>query len=67
MPPQRHPSGVNPTRAIAHLASHEAWVDQSGAPFHETLHRATGIVTAVIESQISFTTTCLDGILTCRP
>ncbi|MFJ9696649.1 class I SAM-dependent methyltransferase [Kitasatospora sp. NPDC101183] len=58
---------TDPAPAIAHLASYEAWADQSGVPFHETVHRATEIVTATIEAQGSFTITCLGGILTCRP
>ncbi|MFI6152429.1 class I SAM-dependent methyltransferase [Kitasatospora sp. NPDC051170] len=57
---------TDPSPAIAHLASYEAWADQSSVPFHETVHRATEIVTAAIETQGSFTITCLGGILTCR-
>ncbi|MFI9361787.1 class I SAM-dependent methyltransferase [Kitasatospora sp. NPDC053057] len=50
---------------VAHLASYEAWADQSGVPFHETVGRVAEIVSAVIETDGSFKITYLGGILIC--
>ncbi|MER7674162.1 class I SAM-dependent methyltransferase [Kitasatospora sp. NPDC096128] len=57
---------TDPAPIVAHLASYEAWADQSGVPFHETVSQAAEIVTATIETEGSFKITCLGGILICR-
>ncbi|MFJ4191505.1 class I SAM-dependent methyltransferase [Kitasatospora sp. NPDC089509] len=57
---------TDPAPIVAHLASYEAWADQCGVPFHETVSRAAEIVTATIEAEGSFKITCLGGILICR-
>jgi ubiquinone/menaquinone biosynthesis C-methylase UbiE len=58
---------TDPAPVVAHLASYEAWAEQSGVPFQETVDRAQDLVTADIATNGSFTITCLGGILTCRP
>ncbi|MFE1320786.1 hypothetical protein [Kitasatospora phosalacinea] len=57
---------TDPAPVVAHLASYEAWADQSGVPFHETVARASEIVAAEIESEGAFRITCRGGILACR-
>ncbi|MDH6116833.1 class I SAM-dependent methyltransferase [Kitasatospora sp. GAS204B] len=51
---------------VAHLASYEAWADQCGVPFHETVSRAADIAAATIATEGSFKITCMGGILVCR-
>ncbi|MFJ9443829.1 class I SAM-dependent methyltransferase [Kitasatospora sp. NPDC101235] len=58
---------TDPAPIVAHLASYEAWADQCGVPFHETVSRAADIAAAVIATEGSFKITCLGGILTCHP
>ncbi|GAA2117757.1 hypothetical protein GCM10009759_64450 [Kitasatospora saccharophila] len=58
---------TDPGPIVAHLASYEAWADQSGVPFHETVSRASEIVAAEIETEGTFKITCRGGILACRP
>ncbi|MFB7912167.1 class I SAM-dependent methyltransferase [Kitasatospora sp. NPDC056076] len=57
---------TDPAPIVAHLASYEAWADQCGVPFHDTVSRAAEIVTATIEAEGSFKITGLGGILICR-
>ncbi|MFJ3883583.1 class I SAM-dependent methyltransferase [Streptomyces sp. NPDC090077] len=51
---------------IAHLASYEAWADQMGVPFKETIERARECVSTVIREEGAFRITCLGGILICQ-
>lgn len=51
---------------IAHLASYEAWADQMGVPFEETIERARERVDEAIHTEGAFRVTCLGGILVCR-
>ncbi|MFJ3922644.1 class I SAM-dependent methyltransferase [Streptomyces sp. NPDC090022] len=51
---------------IAHLASYEAWADQMGVPFKETIERARDRVEETIQAAGAFRVTCLGGILVCR-
>ncbi|MFD0359545.1 class I SAM-dependent methyltransferase [Streptomyces sp. NPDC127110] len=51
---------------IAHLASYEAWADQMGVPFKETIERARDRVNEVIREEGAFRITCLGGILICQ-
>ncbi|MFD8378948.1 class I SAM-dependent methyltransferase [Streptomyces sp. NPDC059679] len=57
----------DPAPVVAHLASYEAWAEQCGVPFEETVARARDLVTAAIATKGSFRITCLGGILICRP
>jgi SAM-dependent methyltransferase len=57
----------DPAPAVAHLASYEAWAEQCGVPFEETVARARELVVAAIVTEGSFRITCLGGILVCRP
>ncbi|MFD7451203.1 class I SAM-dependent methyltransferase [Kitasatospora sp. NPDC059827] len=57
---------TDPAPIVSHLASYEAWADQSGVPFRETVSRAAEIAAAAIKTEGSFKITCLGGILTCR-
>ncbi|SDT81528.1 Methyltransferase domain-containing protein [Streptomyces sp. TLI_053] len=57
---------TDPAPIVAHLASYEAWADQSGVPFHRTVSRAAEIVAATIATEGSFKITCLGGFLVCR-
>ncbi|MFD7454167.1 hypothetical protein [Kitasatospora sp. NPDC059827] len=52
---------------VAYLSSYEAWADQCGVPFRETIGRAAEIAAVAIEVEGSFKITCLGGILICRP
>ncbi|MEU9042369.1 MULTISPECIES: class I SAM-dependent methyltransferase [unclassified Kitasatospora] len=54
---------TDPAPLIAHLASYEAWADQCGVPFHETVGRAAEIAVAKIAVEGSFKITCRGGIL----
>ncbi|MFJ7906096.1 class I SAM-dependent methyltransferase [Kitasatospora sp. NPDC096204] len=56
----------DPAPLVAHLASYEAWAEQCGVPFQETVHRAREIAVEAISNQGSFKITCLGGILVCR-
>ncbi|MDT3396111.1 class I SAM-dependent methyltransferase [Streptomyces sp. B1866] len=58
---------TDPAPVVAHLASYEAWAEQCGVPFEETVSRAHDLVAADIATSGSFTITCLGGILVCRP
>ncbi|GHF89040.1 hypothetical protein GCM10018790_78030 [Kitasatospora xanthocidica] len=58
---------TDPAPLIAHLASYEAWADQCGVPFHETVSRAAEIAATTIATEGSFMITCLGGLLMCRP
>jgi SAM-dependent methyltransferase len=51
---------------VAHLASYEAWADQMGVAFKETIERARQRVDETIQSEGAFRVTCLGGILVCR-
>ncbi|MFH8472633.1 class I SAM-dependent methyltransferase [Streptomyces sp. NPDC018000] len=51
---------------IAHLASYEAWADQMGVPFEETIERARERVNEAIHTEGAFRVTCLGGMLICR-
>ncbi len=51
---------------IAHLASCEAWAEQMGVPFKETIERAHQRVDEAIRAEGAFPVTCLGGILVCR-
>ncbi|WP_423834356.1 class I SAM-dependent methyltransferase [Streptomyces manipurensis] len=51
---------------VAHLASYEAWADQMGVPFKETIERARERVGETIRAEGAFRITCLGGILVCR-
>ncbi|MFE6054584.1 class I SAM-dependent methyltransferase [Kitasatospora sp. NPDC056446] len=57
---------TDPAPLIAHLASYEAWAEQCGVPFRETVGRAHEIAAETIANEGSFKITCLGGILTCR-
>lgn len=57
---------TDPSPIVAHLASYEAWADQCGVPFHETVGRAAEIAAATIASEGLFEITCLGGFLVCR-
>ncbi|WBP88180.1 class I SAM-dependent methyltransferase [Kitasatospora cathayae] len=57
---------TDPTPVVAHLASYEAWAEQCGVPFEETVDRATEIVTSAINTDGSFQIACLGGVLVCR-
>ncbi|MGC0312987.1 class I SAM-dependent methyltransferase [Kitasatospora acidiphila] len=57
---------TDPAPIVAHLASYEAWADQCGVPFHETVSRAAEIAAAAIATEASFKITCLGGFLVCR-
>ncbi|MEW1724580.1 methyltransferase domain-containing protein [Streptomyces sp. NPDC093109] len=57
---------TDPAPVVAHLASYEAWSEQCGVPFRETVARAHQLVSATIASEGSFTITCLGGFLICR-
>ncbi|MDH6704807.1 SAM-dependent methyltransferase [Kitasatospora sp. MAA19] len=57
---------TDPAPIIAHLASYEAWAEQCGVPFHETVDRAAEIAAGAIKADGSFKITCRGGILTCR-
>ncbi|MFD7830576.1 class I SAM-dependent methyltransferase [Kitasatospora sp. NPDC059803] len=57
---------TDPAPIVSHLASYEAWADQCGVPFRETVNRAAEIAAAAIKTEGSFKITCLGGILTCR-
>ncbi|MFK4182439.1 hypothetical protein ACI2L4_00210 [Streptomyces sparsogenes] len=58
---------TDPAPVVAHLASYEAWAEQCGVPFRETVGRAQDLVIADIAAHGSFRITCLGGILACRP
>ncbi|SOB83864.1 class I SAM-dependent methyltransferase [Streptomyces sp. 1331.2] len=58
---------TDPAPIVAHLASYEAWADQCGVPFHETVSRAAEIAAITIAAEGSFKITCLGGILICHP
>ncbi|MER7848909.1 class I SAM-dependent methyltransferase [Kitasatospora sp. NPDC096077] len=58
---------TDPAPIVAHLASYEAWADQCGVPFHETVGRAAEMAAVTIETEGSFKITCLGGILVCQP
>nr|WP_239079518.1 class I SAM-dependent methyltransferase [Streptomyces sp. SID7909] len=51
---------------VAHLASYEAWADEMGVPFQETIERARERVNEVIRAEGVFRVTCLGGLLVCR-
>ncbi|MFK4265955.1 class I SAM-dependent methyltransferase [Streptomyces milbemycinicus] len=57
---------TDPAPVVAHLASYEAWAEQCGVPFGETVARARELVADAISSAGSFRVTCLGGILICR-
>ncbi|MCP3819360.1 class I SAM-dependent methyltransferase [Streptomyces sp. A3M-1-3] len=57
---------TEPGPVVAHLASYEAWADQMGVPFKETIQRARERVEVTIKAEGSFWVTCLGGILVCR-
>ncbi|MER6359859.1 class I SAM-dependent methyltransferase [Kitasatospora sp. NPDC001527] len=57
---------TDPAPIVAHLASYEAWADQCGVPFQETVRRVAEIVAEAIKSEGSFKISCFGGILACR-
>ncbi|MFC5666355.1 class I SAM-dependent methyltransferase [Kitasatospora misakiensis] len=57
---------TDPAPIAAHLASYEAWADECGVPFRETVSRAAEVAAGAIASNGSFKITCLGGILMCR-
>ncbi|MFI8101335.1 class I SAM-dependent methyltransferase [Streptomyces sp. NPDC086023] len=57
---------TDPTPVVAHLSSYEAWADQMGVPFKETVERARERVEETIQAEGAFGVTCLGGILVCR-
>ncbi|GAB2746543.1 class I SAM-dependent methyltransferase [Kitasatospora kifunensis] len=57
---------ADPAPIVAHLASYEAWAEQCGVPFEETVRRVAEIVDETINAEGSFKITCLGGILACR-
>ncbi|MGW3040728.1 class I SAM-dependent methyltransferase [Kitasatospora sp. NPDC001159] len=57
---------TDPAPIVAHLASYEAWADQCGVPFHETVSRAAEIASATIATEGVFKIKCLGGFLVCR-
>ncbi|MFG2753540.1 class I SAM-dependent methyltransferase [Streptomyces xanthophaeus] len=57
---------TDPAPVVAHLASYEAWADQMGVPFKETIERARERVEEAIHTEGAFRVTCLGGILVCR-
>ncbi|MCX5123707.1 class I SAM-dependent methyltransferase [Streptomyces sp. NBC_00347] len=57
---------ADPAPVVAHLASYEAWADQMGVPFKETIERARERVQETIHAEGAFHVTCLGGILVCR-
>ncbi|MEU0809649.1 class I SAM-dependent methyltransferase [Streptomyces sp. NPDC005970] len=57
---------TDPAPVVAHLASYEAWAEQCGVPFGETVARARELVADAISSAGSFRVTCLGGIPICR-
>ncbi|MDH6124481.1 class I SAM-dependent methyltransferase [Kitasatospora sp. GP82] len=56
----------DPAPIVAHLGSYEAWAEQCGVPFRETIGRAAEIVAAIIADEGSFKIACLGGMLVCR-
>ncbi|GAA1094734.1 class I SAM-dependent methyltransferase [Kitasatospora arboriphila] len=64
------PGTINVTDSapiVAHLASYEAWAEQCGVPFEQTVLRAREITESTIAEEGSFEIKCLGGVLTCRP
>ncbi|MFE9801487.1 class I SAM-dependent methyltransferase [Streptomyces goshikiensis] len=57
---------TDPGPVVAHLASYEAWADQMGVPFTETIERARQRVDEAIRAEGAFRVTCLGGILVGR-
>ncbi|WP_035847753.1 class I SAM-dependent methyltransferase [Kitasatospora azatica] len=57
---------TDPTPIVAHLASYEAWADQCGVPFAETVDRARENVISAINTDGSIQIACLGGVLVCR-
>jgi len=55
-----------PEPIVAHLGSYQAWADQMGVPFTDTLTRAREIATRHIHEHGSFRITGLGGVLVCR-
>ncbi|NEC65694.1 class I SAM-dependent methyltransferase [Streptomyces sp. SID9727] len=51
---------------VAHLASYEAWADEMGVPFRETIERARDRVNETIRTAGAFRVSCLGGMLVCR-
>ncbi|PZT72271.1 MULTISPECIES: class I SAM-dependent methyltransferase [unclassified Streptomyces] len=51
---------------VAHLASYEAWADEMGVPFPETVERARELVDGIIRAEGAFRVSCLGGVLVCR-
>ncbi|MBT2446266.1 class I SAM-dependent methyltransferase [Streptomyces sp. ISL-43] len=57
---------TDPGPVVAHLASYEAWADQMGVPFKETIDRSRELVDETIRAEGAFRVTCLGGILVCQ-
>ncbi|AUY49742.1 class I SAM-dependent methyltransferase [Streptomyces sp. CB01881] len=57
---------TDPAPLVAHLASYEAWAEQCGVPFRETVGRAHDIAADTIAEKGSFKIACLGGLLVCR-
>ncbi|MGX1885437.1 class I SAM-dependent methyltransferase [Streptomyces sp. NPDC055287] len=57
---------TDPAPIVAHLASYEAWAEQPGVPFIETVQRAEQLAERIIRDQGAFRITCLGGILVGR-
>lgn len=57
---------TGPAPIVAHLASDEAWAEQCGVPFHETVGRAAEIAAVTIETNGSLKISCLGAVLACR-
>ncbi|WP_274567671.1 class I SAM-dependent methyltransferase [Streptomyces spiramyceticus] len=57
---------TDPAPIVAHLASYEAWAEQLGVPFIETIQRAEELAERVIQDKGAFSITCLGGILVSR-
>ncbi|MBT2401712.1 class I SAM-dependent methyltransferase [Streptomyces sp. ISL-100] len=58
---------TDPAPIVAHLASYEAWAEQLGVPFVETVQRAEQLAERIIQDNRAFHIRCLGGILVgCR-
>ncbi|MDH6145390.1 SAM-dependent methyltransferase [Kitasatospora sp. GP30] len=56
---------TDPAPVVAHLASYDAWAEQGGVPFQETVVRAQEIVAEAIANEGCFRISCRGGILVC--
>ncbi|WP_274558957.1 hypothetical protein [Streptomyces spiramyceticus] len=57
---------TDPAPIVAHPASYEAWAEELGVPFVETIQRAEQLAERVMQATGVFRITCLGGIVVCR-